>query len=145
MRHHALNTLLRLREFALEKEEQKLAEKQRDETAKRRECEASSQDLASSYEHTVGQAQAHDYLRRDKCVREAGNRHITDLRQLALLQRSKQAQVEVTLRAKQKADMISKVLEHRHAEELAEFDHQQRKAMDDISQNLFIFHQEARF
>ena len=142
MRHQALHTLLKLREYALEKEELKLGERSREEQLKLGECERTRGDLHLSYQHTVGDANAFDYLRRDKCVREAGNRHINDLRQLALVQRAKQAQIEQTLAAKRRADMIEKVIENRqHEDQLAE-DDRERKRMDEISQNLFLYQRE---
>ncbi len=142
MRHQALHALLKLREYALEKEEQKLGERTREENLKSGECERSRADLHMSYQHTVTEAKTADYLRRDKCVREAGNRHITDLRQLALVQKARQAQVQNTLQAKQRADMIQKVLDHRAAEEQVEQDGKERKQLDDITQNLFIFNRQ---
>ncbi len=140
-KYQALQSLLRLRKYALEKEEQKLGERTREETMKQVECVRSMEDLNVSYQHTVGDAKAFDFLRRDKCVREAGNRHLTDLRQLALVQRARQAQIENTLKAKQRADMIEKVILNRQHEDQLEMDRKELKQMDDVSQNIFNFRQ----
>jgi flagellar biosynthesis chaperone FliJ len=137
-KHHALASLMKLREFALEKEEQKLGLRSREEFLKQQDCQLSHAELESSYLHTVEKTTASDYLRRDKCVREAGNRHLTDLRQLALTQRARQAQIAVTLQAKQRVDMIAKVLDNRRVSDLAEEDLKERKRMDDIAQTMFV-------
>ena len=137
MKHRALEILHRLREYALEKEQLILVEKQRAEIAKRADCERSLAVLEGSYGHGVEGMKVHDYARRDGCVREARVRHTIDMRQLGLTQMATRDQIQATLKAKTQADMIAKVLEHHRANDRSEADMKTRKEIDDIAQSQF--------
>ena len=134
-----LEILHRLREYALEKEQRQLMERQKEEVAQERLCRASLDVLQGSYGHTTSGARGHDYQRRDGCIREAGIRHNLDLRRLGLAQIARRDQLQLVLQAKTRADMIAKVLEKRRAEEAAADDMRDRKEIDDISQSQYSY------
>ncbi|MDE1171499.1 MAG: hypothetical protein PW734_09880 [Verrucomicrobium sp.] len=139
MKHRSLEILHRLREYDLEQEEGKLVQRQREEKAKEQDCYRSLDVLQGSYHHSVDNAQVHDYSRRDGCVREAGLRHNYDLRQYGMAQIARNEQVQETLKAKTRADMIAKVLEKRREQDRVEADLRDRREMDDVAQNQFIY------
>ena len=137
-KHHALEMLQRLREYTLEQEELKLVQRQREEMKKEQDCRASLATLTESYGHSVVGARVHDYARRDGCIREAGVRHTIDTRQLAIAQIARRDQIQATLQAKTRVDMVSKVLERRHTEDRAEDAQRERKEIEDAVQNRFL-------
>jgi len=135
-RHRPLEILHRLREYALEQEEVKLMERQRDELRQQAQCDASLAALRQNYAHEAG-TKAAAYSYRDLCVREAGSRHNLDLRHLGVAQFARREQVDATLKAKAKADMIARVLERRRADDLAERERAERREMDEAAQSQF--------
>lgn len=137
MKHRALEILHRLREYALEKEERQLMERQKEEMAQEQLCRASLDVLQGSYGHSTSGAHGHDYQRRDGCIREAGVRHNLDLRRLGLAQIARRDQLQLVLQAKTRADMIAKVLEKRRVEDAVAADLKERKEIDDISQSQY--------
>jgi hypothetical protein len=139
MKHRALEILHRLREYALEQEERKLMDRQKEELAQEAVCRTSLDVLQGSYNHSVASARAHDYQRRDGCVREAGVRHNIDMRRLGLAQIARRDQLQAVLQAKTRADMISKVLEKRRIEDEAAADMKARKELDDLSQGRYVY------
>jgi hypothetical protein len=136
-KHRPLEILHRLREYALEQEEVKLMERQREELAQQAQCEASLARLRQNYSHDVTGMRAHEYTRRETCIREAGVSHNLDLRHLGVAQFARRTQVEATLKAKARADMIARVLESRRADDLAERERIERKENDEAAQNQF--------
>ena len=136
-KHRPLEILHRLREYALEQEEVKLMERQREELAQRAQCDASLDRLRQNFAHDVTGMKSFAYSRRENCIREAGTSHNLDLRHLGVAQFARRTQVEATLKAKAKADMIARVLESRRADDLAERERIERKENDDVAQNQF--------
>ena len=139
-KHRPLEILHRLREYALEQEEVKLMERQREELAQQARCRASLDALQDNYRHDVAGMKVYEYSRRDGCIREAGIRHNLDMRQLGVAQFARREQVEATLRAKAKADMIDRILQRRRADDLVEQERRERKENDEAAQNQFVQH-----
>jgi len=136
-KHRPLEILHRLREYALEQEEVKLMERQREELARQAACQESLAYLQSNYAHDVTGMKVYEYTRRDLCIREAGVRHNLDIRHLGVAQFARREQVEATLKAKANADMIARILERRRAEDRAELEKIERKENDEAAQNQF--------
>ncbi|SDU25061.1 hypothetical protein SAMN05444156_2860 [Verrucomicrobium sp. GAS474] len=135
--HRPLEILHRLREYALEQEEVKLMERQREELAQQAVCEGSLAALQDNFSHGTTEMKVYEYARRDVCIREAGIQHNLDLRHLGLAQFARREQVEATLKAKAHADMIARVLERRRADDLAELERIERRENDEAAQNQF--------
>jgi len=138
MNKKALIALQRLRQFQLEQEEIKLQQRQTEELAQEKICHFSWEKKQQHAESLIQVEHAQELWMGEKMQRELTMGHELNVKQLGLCRQARFQQMVKTISAKQKVDMLERLLEHQNENEHHEFDRQERKMLDDFAQSRFV-------
>lgn len=132
MNRSAITALLRLRQYELEKEQWKLQARQREEMEMAALLQKIRVRLSNEMVVEVGDSPL-DWKRRADGVREVGFELEKTQRQFNLAQQARNDQIRVVLGAKQRLEIIERLLERDDEARRAERDMAERKLLDDLA------------
>ncbi len=134
----ALAILQKLRKYELEAEEHQLQMRQREVSQKHLLFLTAQETLRDALEVKASLPLTPQWIRLEPYLCEADQHQVSANQQWEISQKERDQQLEKTLLAKRRLDMMDRLLERRHSEAELIRDQVERKQLDDVTQSRHV-------